>query len=104
VHDADQGDQLQPGDQREQVGMGVEGGPVEVLARGGDHPQALLAQPLVLGQVRFRKSSSAGAEPASASKTVAARASSCSGAPLTKQRITSLPDAAVILWNVAISL
>ena len=42
VDDADQGEQLQPGDQREQVGAGVEGRRVEVLARGGDHPQALL--------------------------------------------------------------
>jgi hypothetical protein len=53
---------------------------------------------------RCRKSPSAGAEPASASKTVAARISNWSGAPLTKQRITSLPDASFILWNVAISL
>ena len=53
---------------------------------------------------RCRNSPSAGAGPASASATVAARASSWSGAPLTKHRITSLPDASVIVWNVAISL
>ena len=41
---------------------------------------------------------------ASASKTVPARASSWSGAPLTKQRTTGVPDSSVIWWNVAISL
>ena len=53
VDDPDQGEQLQIGHQREQVGAGVERGRVEVLARGGQHPQALLAQPLVLGQVQL---------------------------------------------------
>ena len=53
---------------------------------------------------RCRNPPSAGAGPASASMTVAARGSSWSGAPLTKHRITCLPDASVILWNVAISL
>ena len=47
---------------------------------------------------------SAGTGPVSASKTVAARARSWSGAPLTKQRMTSWPDSSVILWKVAISL
>ncbi len=51
VDDADQGKQLQPGDQREQVGAGVKRDRVDFLARDSDHPQALLAQPLVLGQV-----------------------------------------------------
>src|SRR6185312_3905267 len=46
-------EQLQPGQQREQVGAGVERGRVEVLARGGQHAQPLLAQPLVLGQVQI---------------------------------------------------
>jgi len=53
---------------------------------------------------RCRNASSAGAGPLPAPTNVAARASSWSGAPLTKHRITSLPDAPVILWNVAISL
>ena len=37
--------------QLQQVAVGVEGGGVEVPAAGGDDPQALLAQPLVLRQV-----------------------------------------------------
>ena len=40
-----------PSTSGEQVGVGVEGGRVEVLAGGGQHPQALLAEPLVLRQV-----------------------------------------------------
>jgi hypothetical protein len=51
VHDPDQSQHLQAAHQRQQVGAGIEGRRVEVLARGGQHPQALLPQPLVLGQV-----------------------------------------------------
>ena len=36
--------------------------------------------------------------------TVAPRASSWSGAPLTKARMTSLPPSSFISWNVAIIL
>jgi hypothetical protein len=53
VDDPDQGEQFRVGHEREQVGAGVEGGGVEVLARGGHHPQALLPQPLVLSQVQL---------------------------------------------------
>ena len=51
VDDSHQGEHLQIGDQREQVGGRVKGRRVEVLASGGQHAQALLAQPLVLGHV-----------------------------------------------------
>ena len=44
VDDSHQGEHLQIGDQREQVGGRVEGRRVEVLASGGQHAQALLAR------------------------------------------------------------
>ena len=54
VHDANQPQQLEIRDRDEQVARRVEGGGVEVLARGRDHPEALLTESLVLGQIPVR--------------------------------------------------
>ena len=51
-----------------------------------------------------RRSSSIGVEVPSGVQNEAARPSNTSGAPLTKQRMTSLPWWSVIRWNVAMNL
>ena len=76
VDDADQPQQLEVGDRGEQVARGVEGGGVEVLAGGRDHPKPLLTEPLVLGQIPLGDVAVDLHRTASASQTVAARASS----------------------------
>ena len=50
VDDADEGEQLEVGDQRQQVARRVERGGVEVAAGDGQHAQALAGQPVVLGE------------------------------------------------------
>jgi hypothetical protein len=76
VDDADQGEQLQPGDQREQVGAGVERGRVEVLRAIAITRRPCWPSRWFSARYRCRNSPSAGAGAASASATVAARASS----------------------------
>ena len=50
VDDADEGEQLQIGDERQQVARRVERGRVEVAPRDRQHAQALAGQPIVLGE------------------------------------------------------
>ena len=76
VDDPDEGEQLQIGHEREQLGPGIEGGRVEVPARGGHDPQALFPEPLVLGQVQLAETAVERSGPVSGSSTVAARARS----------------------------
>ena len=51
IDDPDEGQQVQVLHLEEQVGVRVERGGIEVALRGRQDPQALLAQPIVLGQV-----------------------------------------------------
>ena len=53
VDDADERQQPKVGDERQQVGVRVERLRVEVALRGRQDPQALGAEPVVLGEVRL---------------------------------------------------
>ena len=94
VDDADEREQRQAVDQREQVGVRVERRRVEVLARGREHAQALLAEPLVLGHGSARRpSSSTGDGLEVGAERVACRARAAGRArPSRTQRTTSRPD------------
>jgi hypothetical protein len=63
IDDPHEGEQFQVIDEGQQVGGGVKGRGVEVLARGGHHPQPLPAQPPVLGQVQLPEPSLGGDRP-----------------------------------------
>ena len=86
--------------------VGSKVGGVEVLARGRHHAQALLRRAARSPPGSASLNVVVGRRPSSASGpgATSARASSWSGAPLTKQRTTSRPDSSGIRWNVAISL
>ena len=100
----DQREHREPVHQLQQVAAGVERGGLEVLARCRHHAQALAGEPLVLREIA-RLEVLVGRAPAQRRvECEDARASSWSGAPLTKQRTTSRPVSSGIRWNVAISL
>ena len=80
VDDADEGEELEVGHGRQQIGVRVEGRRVEVPLGGGQDPQALRAELLVLGQVRGLDLVHRVALP-SGPRAVEARARSWSGRP-----------------------
>ena len=83
VDDPDERQQLQVADERQEVRGRVELGRVEVALGGGQDPQALGAESVVLGEVRLAHLVDRVASDPSGPCAADARARSWSGAPLT---------------------
>ena len=96
VDDPDDGQELEVADQWQEVGVRVERGRIEVALAGGHDPQALGAESVVLGEERLADLVDRARPYHRDHGAELARASSWSGAPLTKHRMTGLPASSSI--------
>ena len=87
----------------EQVAVGSNVGRVEVARGDGEHAQALAGQPVVLREHPVARAVDGDRPTRRRRGSCDERASSTSGAPLTKQRTTFRPSSS-ISWKVAMSL